>query len=436
VLRASLLAAVLAACGDDPRSARELRVIETLAQDNRAYAERDRELVELKLVKMQRSTYDWMRGTSAVYWRDVNDGVLVSSFDLSPVLLVGDPHPENLGTFRAADGTMLADWNDFDAAGYGPFTADVRRLAVGLILATNGDKSDDLELAARVAQGYASEIDALAHGAPPFELRAGMHPLIDDELARAEGQGLARAALVELAPGGALAVGDLEERAEDGVYEDTVREVSAAELAMIDAAIARWASARGETVSVKLRARRIGPGVSSYPALRYNVVLADDRLLELKEERDTPVPGGAPEQSAPEWTSPASRVANTQRRLQARPDADAQLGSAELPGASLRLRDREAFQRNFSRASISALSRGEERQLAELMGRRLASAHGAALGPDGVQGWIVISNAIAVGGGGQLAAEIADSAVAEAKQTRDDFHAFEHVDDLAALVLP
>lgn len=434
MLRTSLLVVGLAACGDVPRSARELRVIDTLAADNRFYAERERELVDLKLVKMQRSAYDWMRGTAALYWRDVNEGVLTTSYEAPPVLLVGDPHPENMGTFRAADGTMLVDWNDLDAAGYGPFTADVRRLAVGLILSTNGDKSDDTELAMRVATGYAAEIAALVGGAPPFELRDGLHPMIDDELDTAEEQGDARAALAKLAPGGLLAVGDLEERAKDGVYEDTVREVSAEEAARIDTAIAQWAGMRGETVAVVVRARRIGQGVSSYPALRYNVVLADDRLLELKEERNTSVPGGAPELAVPEWLSPASRVVDAQRRLQALSDADVQLGRGELPGLSLRVRDREAYQRNFSRDAISGLSRGDERDLAELMGRRLASAHGATRALDGRPGWMTI--APLVGDAAAFADEIAASAIAEAKQTRDDFHSFEHVDDLAALVLP
>ncbi len=434
MLRTSLLLVGLAACGDDPRSERELRVIDTLAADNRAYADRDRELVELKLVKMQRSAYDWMRGTSAVYWRDINEGILVSGFGASPVLLVGDPHPENMGTFRAVDGTMLADWNDLDNAGYGPFTADVRRLAVGLILATNGNKDDDLELATRVAKGYAAEVAALVDGAPAFELREGLHVMIDDELDDAEEQGATRAALAKLAPGGVLAIGDLDERAKDGVYEDTVREVTSDEAGRIDTAIGQWANGRGETVTVKLRARRIGPGVSSYPALRYNVVLADDRLLELKEERNTAVPGGAPDLLAAEWASPSSRVVDAQRRLQARADEDGQLGRADLPGLSLRVRDREAYQRNFSRDAISALSRGEERDLAELLGRRLASAHGVARSLDGRPGWMAIAPAL--GDGAAFSAELADSAVAEAKQTRDDFHSFEHVDDLGALVFP
>ena len=434
MLRPALLAVLVAGCGDDARSARELRVIDTLAQDNRAYADRDRELVDLKLVKMQRSAYDWMRGTSAVYWRDVNEGVIVTSFEAQQVLLVGDPHPENVGTFRAADGTMLADWNDFDIAGYGPFAADVRRLAVGLILATNGDRSDDTELALRVARGYYAEIVDLSNGAAPFELRAGMHPLIDDELEDAAEQGAARAAVAKLAPGGVLAVGDLEERAKDGVYEDTVRELSPPEVALVDDAIAHWAFGRGETVSVMLRARRIGQGVSSYPALRYNVLLADGRLLELKEQRNSAVSGGAPLLESRDWSLPAARVIDAQRRLQARPDADVQLGPAELPQLSLRVRDREAYQRNFSREAISALPRDDERTLAELLGRRLASAHGATVTRDSSLGWMEIRPAL--GDGAAFAEEIAESAVAEAKQTRDDFDAFEHVDDLAALVLP
>jgi len=311
----------------------------------------------------------------------------------------------------------------------------VRRLAVGLILATNGGKDDDTELALRVARGYYAGIVDLSNGAAAFELEAGVHPLIDDELEKSEEQGDSGAALAKLAPGGVLAVGDLEERAKDGVYEDTVREVTPAEAARVDDAVAQWAASRGETVSVTIRARRIGQGVSSYPALRYNVVLADGRLLELKEQRNSAVPGGAPVLESRDWSLPAARAIDTQRRLQARPDADPQLGRAELPELSLRVRDRQAYQRNFSRDAISALPRDDERTLAELLGRRLASAHGATFARDASGlGWTEIRPVL--GDGAAFAAEIAESAVAEAKQTRDDFHAFEHVDDLAALVLP
>jgi uncharacterized protein (DUF2252 family) len=445
-VRPLVLLGLLAACGDDLRSARELRVIETLREDNRVWGERDPELVRLKLAKMQRNDYEWMRGTAGLYWRDVVDGDprVATVFPELRVLIVGDPHPENLGTFRAADGTMLVDWNDLDAAGYGPAVSDLRRLAVGMVVATDGN-GDDLELVTRIVHGYTTQIATLASGGTSLQLGVGIHPLIDDELDDAEEQGDSRVALDELAPivAGAriLAIGDLDDVGKDGVYEDTVRAVDAMEAARIDAAVAQWAAMRSETATVKLRARRIGAGVASYAALRYNVVLegptaalTDDELLELKEERDGAFLDGAIALRAATWPSPAARVADAQRRVQARADADARLGFADVPGASFKLRDREAYQRGLAHAAIDDLGRKDLLAFGELLGRRLASAHGASLTMQGGPGWMVIAPGIA-GRDAELAVEIATTALAEAAQERADHDAFEDA-DLASLILP
>lgn len=445
-VRPLLLLGLLAACGDDGRSAREQRVIDTLAEDNRVWGERAPELVKLKLKKMQRNDYEWMRGTAGLYWRDVAEGDprVATAFPELRVLIVGDPHPENLGTFRAADGTMLVDWNDLDAAGYGPAIADLRRLAVGMVIATDGN-GDDHELVARIVHGYAAQIAMLAGGGAAVQLGAGVHPLIDDELGDARADGDLRVALDELAPiiGSArmLAVGDLEDIGKDGVYEDTVRAVDAAEAARIDAAVAQWAARRGETATVKLRARRIGAGVASYAALRYNVVLegptaalTDDVLIELKEERDAAFLDAAIALRDPTWPSPAARVADAQRRVQARTDADPRLGFADVSGLSLKIRDREAYQRGLAHNAINNLGRNDLLAFGELLGRRLASAHGASLTVQQVPGWMVLAPALAVRET-ELADEIATSALAEAAQIRADHEAFEDA-DLAPLVLP
>ena len=445
-MRSLLLLGLLAACGEDGRSAREQRVIDTLTEDNRVWVERDPELAMLKLRKMQRNDYEWMRGTAGLYWRDVADGDprLATAFPELRVLIVGDPHPENLGTFRAADGTMLVDWNDLDAAGYGPAIADLRRLAVGMVIATDGN-GDDEELVARIVLGYASQIGMLAAGGPPIQLGAGAHPLIDDELGDAEVEGDRRLALDELAPiagaARALAIGDLEDVGKDGVYEDTVRAVDAAEAARIDAAVAQWAARRGQAAAVKLRARRIGAGVASYAALRYNVVLegptaalGDDEIIELKEERDAAFLDRSIMLRDPMWPSPAARVADAQRRVQARGDADAQLGFAEVPGTSFKIRDREAYQRGLAHSTINNLDRKELLAFGELLGRRLASAHGASLTGQGVPGWMVIAAGIA-GRELELADELVVTVLAEAAQIRADHEAFEDA-DLFALVIP
>jgi uncharacterized protein (DUF2252 family) len=450
------IAVLVAGCADALPSDREQRVLDELANDNYVWGLRDPALVALKLRKMQRGPYEWLRGTASLYWRDLiepgGDRTPTSFGDAasSRVLLVGDPHPENVGTFRAADGTMLVDWNDLDAAGYGPFTADVRRLAVGMIVAADSDDGYADELAARVAAGYTAEIAAVAGGAGPFAIGVGAHPLLDKVLAKAQSRGDVRFAVDELAPISDgqryVAFGDLEPIAADGLYEDTLQPVGAETAVWIDAAIAQWAARRGAPAVVKLRARRIGAGVSSYPALRYDVLLegptsmpGDDEIVELKEERDGHVLHGVPQYAAAEWSSPAARAVDAQRRLQSRRDADPQLGWGDLGGLSLKIRDREAYQRGLDHLDMAALAAGSASKraqllsLAELLGRLLASAHGNARTGDGDLGVTVIAPVLA-GREAAFADELVGSARAEAAQVIDD-HAALQDEDLAARVI-
>src|SRR5664279_1065594 len=104
----------LAACAA-PKAPRDAFVINVIAEDNYEFSLRDPALVAMKLTKMQRDPFDWLRGTAPVYWHDVTDPgaprtpTAFGSPASSRVLLVADPHPENLGSFRAPDGTMFMD---------------------------------------------------------------------------------------------------------------------------------------------------------------------------------------------------------------------------------------------------------------------------------------------------------------------------------------
>lgn len=451
-MRVAVIAVLVAGCADALPNDRAQRVIDFLADDNYMWARRDPALVALKLTKMQRGAYEWLRGTSNLYWRDLTEpgGTRRPTAFGDPasarVLLVGDPHPENVGTFRAADGTMFADWNDLDAAGYGPFTADVWRLATGLVLVAASDEAYGTEIATRVAKGYTSQI---ASGTP-FSLGMGMHPLLDKEMAKASTRGDMLFAIEELAPISngtrVIAFGDLEPIADDHVFEDTVVPVGAEAAVWIDTAVERWAASRGETARVKLRARRIGAGVASYAAIRYNVVLEgpttandDDRIIELKEERDGIVLRGVPQLQSPEWDSPGARVVDAQRRLQSRRDGDSLLGYAHLGGLSLKIRDREAYQRGIDHLDLAELAEGSTAKraqlldLAELLGRLLAGAHGNALTSDGVRGATVIAPLLA-GREAAFTDEVIAISRADAALVVAD-HAALAARDLAALVI-
>lgn len=457
-MRAVALLWITSACADVAPTDREQRIITALADDNYLWAVRDRELVDLKLRKMQRGPYEWLRGTASLFWRDMTEpgvGRPASAFGdpaSSRVLLVGDPHCENVGTFRASDGTMVVDWNDFDSTGYGPFTGDVRRLGAGLVIAAQDSALGD-ELVRRAATAYAVTIASIAMGARPGPVVRGASALFDDELDTARMRGDRGFALDELAPvtngTRVVAFGDLEPIAADGVLEDRVTPVSAEIAGWIDHAIAEWSIGRLDagSASVKLRSRRVGAGVASYAAYRFNVVLEgptsaieDDLVVELKETREGLIVRGLPRWASAEWGSPGARSADTQRRLQARPDADPLLGAALVGGLSLKIRDREAYQRGIDREDLTALAAGnpndrdELADLAEVYGGMLARAHGLATTEDGVPGWMVIAPLLA-GRDVAFVDDIVELAAGDAAQVIAD-HALMRDRSLAALIVP
>src|SRR5262249_31231515 len=139
-------------------------------------------LVVGKYARMATSPFEFYRGSLALYARDLRDGSNPASrtrFALdAPATLplaLGDPHPENFGTLRAADGSLAVEPNDFASADRLPYLWDVRRLAAGMAVAARWSNADDSTaraaaaaearaIAAAAAQGYAEGIRALADG--------------------------------------------------------------------------------------------------------------------------------------------------------------------------------------------------------------------------------------------------------------------------------
>ena len=445
---------LLAACSDvDATTARDGFVIDALARDNYVYALRDPALVAMKLTKMQEAPFVWLRGTAAVFWRDImtpgidRPAMTFGDPASSRVLLVGDPHPENLGTYRAGDGSMLVDWDDFDAAGYGPYEGDVRRLAAGMIIAA--PSADPDAVARAVAQGYAEQIAALAAGQPVVAVGPGAEPYLDDLMTKAHEHGDAQETLNEVAPvvGGARAIafGDIDPPDAQGVIADRLEPVGPDAAVAIDAAIASWRTTTEPPLdpafaTIKLRARRLGAGVSSYAVPRYYAVLEgatasldDDRVVELKEEHDGLVLAGVPQYAFAEWQTPAARVVDAQRRMCVRPDVDVLLGAGDQPPLSLRVHEETDYQKGVSADDLAALPSDQLLSLAHRFGAMLARGHGQSLTADDTLGYTAIAPRLADAAG--FADEIAALATADATQILADYDRFKSR-DLAALVLP
>ncbi len=421
---------LLAGCAasSDLADARKDFVIDTLASDNREWALREPELVREKLLKMQRTPFMWLRGTGAVYWREAmtpgaRAPTAFGSVASSRVLLQGDPHPENLGSFRAADGTFVIDFNDFDSAGYGPYELEVRRLAIGMLVATNNAAT-----ARAVGLAYANQINGI-----PV---TGDDPYLDALIAKAKKNGDAHKELDAVAPVGpdgtrAIAFGNQDPVGADGVIENRLDPVGAEAAVWIADAVAQWS---GGARTVQLQARRLGSGVASYAALRYVVVLDDESVIELKEERDGLIIAGLPELEPARWSTPGIRVVATQRELQVRPDEDTLLGSAEVGALSLRIHDCEDYQRGVDNLELGALPGDQQVALAARFAARLADAHAHAPTQDGILGQDAIGPLLA-GRADAFADEIATTASADAAQLAQDFADLSMI-DLAQQVLP
>jgi uncharacterized protein (DUF2252 family) len=106
---------------------------------NRPFAQRSPELMRHKIARMAEGPFAFFRGTFHLFARDVLDRGLIPlsllSGDGVEMDLVGDLHSENYGTYKASDGLIHYDINDFDETTRGRFDFDVCRLAVSHFLA-------------------------------------------------------------------------------------------------------------------------------------------------------------------------------------------------------------------------------------------------------------------------------------------------------------
>jgi uncharacterized protein (DUF2252 family) len=449
---ASLLLTVMvtaSACAEVRDDARHLWVVGRLADDNRIHALRDPALVAGKLRRMQGEPYDWFRGTAALYWRDLTEAgpwawpTAYGDGASSRVLIVGDPHVENLGTFRPADGETVVDWNDFDGAAYGPYWGDVRRLAVSLVLAGGDRLADPLAattVAGAVARGYAEEIAALAGGAEMRVVSLGTAVVFDELLEDAVEDGdtgvmLARYTRIDGLLQRFMFVGDLAPMREDATYDDTIVPVGA-DGAFVPLVVARWrATLDGDwpdtAFAIKAYGRRLGAGVASYAMLRLYVALegptadlADDWLLEIKETGDGTRIAGLADYGAG-FTSAGERVVFAQRAAGARPDADELLGWADLPPRSFRVRHRTGYQKGLDVEDVLGELRdgaggvNDLATFATLTGAMLARAHVRAPTADGASADAVIDRVLVDHDG--FVAETADFATAYAAQVVADW---------------
>lgn len=328
--------------------------------------------VAVKLERIGSSAYAFFRGTAELYYRDLAG----TDRDRPVVLSIGDVHPDNFGVVVGPDERLSFGITDFDEAGYGPFSWDLKRGATGFELAAlQNDLGPKARRAVRQAftEGYLDAMEKLADD--PTRR--------DRVLDRERAKGLIKTLLEDA--GENRRRDFLEERVdlEAGRFlaNEEIHPVSERR-EEFQAAIAKYAETlgaaapkRADAYRVKDVAIKVNSGTGSLGLARYYVLLAGDaksgkadRILELKAEQGSVVErhSGHP----PSRLTPGRRVAEAQAKLS--PEHDPFLGSITLEEGSFLVRERSPYKANLDVTELDAEALAE---YARACGKALAQAH-------------------------------------------------------------
>jgi uncharacterized protein (DUF2252 family) len=123
-------------------------------------AGRDPERLRLKYALMRRAPFAFLRGTCHLFYEDLSrSGIFKSA---PPAWLCGDLHFENFGSYKADNGLVYFDINDFDDAALAPVTWDLVRMLTSLRLGAASlevSADDTARLCDRFIAAYAAALD-------------------------------------------------------------------------------------------------------------------------------------------------------------------------------------------------------------------------------------------------------------------------------------
>lgn len=416
------LVGLLAGCSEAaPDDARAAWLQEQLIRDNRIWQSRDPSLLASKYAAMADDPYDWMRGTAALHLADVGRGLqdrsstrFLTEAEALSVLLLGDPHPENLGTTLVGEGpgpvdgedvppgTLSVEWVDLDGAAFGPWLLDVRRGALGVGMLARAAAPDAPEVWADAAveafaRGYGDELIRLGAGERGWsstdrDLAVG--DLLDDLWDEAEDEGRERKRLGAKVEDGRLLVDEALDA--DGAGH---LPLMGDELGTIERLGAAWAAhpSTPEGFRVLDVVRRYGSGVASLPAERYLALYdlggdgpEDDQLAQLREVVDpawfdreglatvlTASVGGL-------FADNAERLELAPRLLGAEPEADARYAGLRDGGRVFKVVSWTSWFQDVDHVRVAERVDEGKAELADLLalvdtvGRSLADAHARA----------------------------------------------------------
>ena len=358
---------------------RRRHVRQTLREDHQTRIAEGCEEASAKFDQLSDSLFSFFRGTALLFYRDMaGDDAWMPT-----VLALGDVHPGNFGVMPNVDNVPIFSVNDFDEAYYAPFTWDIKRGAVGFMIAseTEGELKHKhrVKVVRRFVQGYLETMERLAREGTEQdeEMRHDNAPKLirklfeDADEDRAEW--LADDYLNETRSGfrpTRKLVPISSRRDEFQAITDRLVEENEIDVP------ARAKGRDKHGMHVKDVAIRLGQGTASLGLNRYYVLIegprrdgTDDLIIEYKQARRSALSGLVPP-SAYEMDTLAERISHAQAVHLIR--GDLFYGHVTFEGHSYLSRERAPFRDDME---LDDLSKSEWKEYAHICGGVLATVH-------------------------------------------------------------
>ncbi len=353
---------------------RRRHVRQTIREDHETRIADRSDDAQAKFDKLDASLYSFFRGTCLLFYRDIAG----EDAWMPTVLTLGDVHPENFGVMPSADDVPIFGVNDFDEAFYAPFTWDLKRGAVGFMIAaqTEGDhgRGKQRAIAEAFVRGYVEAMRRYASEATEQQgqVREDNAPKLIRKLI--EGAHEDRSAWLER---------KYHDEYRRGFRADDEHVPVSGRIEEFQAALDRFV--RDNAIEVPERAgrmrvkdvcQRLGQGTASLGLPRYYLMVegpladgTDDLLLEFKQARRSALAGLAPP-SEFEVDGNAERITHAQGVHLVR--GDRFYGAVEMDGLSFMVRERAPYRDDID---LDDLSTKGWKKYARICGASLAQSH-------------------------------------------------------------
>jgi uncharacterized protein (DUF2252 family) len=381
--------AVLSLCCNlaNAASVRDNWVVQEVYSYNHPFATQLPGELATKMSKMAASPFSFYRGTAHVYYRDT--ATLPASAYLntatSKTWLVGDIHLQNMGAFRDANSNYVFGVTDFDENYWGPWTWDIRRMAVSIMLAAkeNGlSSTDQQQLTRDFLDAYFNKINDFRGTSDELSYRltsGNTGGVVKDTVEKSEGD--TRSSLLSkytaIGSDGKrtfITTSDLQP-----VLSSTYSGIQGAMTAYINSISSskRYASSYYTIKDIRLK---LGSGIGSLGRYRYLLLVegpssstGDDVILTMKQETASAVsianPGAMP--ASVYGYNEGGRAAKGMKA--GLTNTDVLVGYTAMSGMNFLLREKAPYDEDFDYTLLTTYAKFSE--AVGYMGKALATVH-------------------------------------------------------------